>query len=453
MRRHLLSPSLTLSLLLGAAAATQAAPYVFINIEPPGPGGPPSPAAINESGQVVGSYQSHAFLWEHGDFNTIDPPGAVEAQAHDINDAGQVVGHYDDSSGTRHGFLWSEGDFTVIDPPGATSSSALAISAAGQIVGSFSDSPCGSHGFLWDEGTFTTLDAVPCSESSFGSTGANGINAAGQIIGAYTDGFETTHGFLWANGTFTTIDGPDAEGTRTFAINDAGQVVGVYYLPTTIPQGHAFLYDGTFTTIDPPDAVGDAQSSLVAIATDVNAAGLVLGYYQDSTLLYTTQISLYQDGTFTRIDGPTATSATASGINLAGDIIGTYLNSSGRHSFVARPATSVSGLVHLNSMTTSFDGTPVPGGPAGTFTITASFTNASSTPIFTPQFDVTTLSKGNRLLNADVPPGTVGARLTPGVGSDGVLSPGESLDVHFAIGLQQRRTFTFRIGLLGVNGP
>jgi hypothetical protein len=120
---------------------------------------------------------------------------------------------------------------------------------------------------------------------------------------------------------------------------------------------------------------------------------------------------------------------------------------------VAKPAASVNELVHLNSVNTSFDATPVPGDPAGTFTIEASFANTSSTPIDTPQFDVTVLSNGNLLLNADVSPGAVGARRTPNVGSDKVLSHGESFVVHFVIGLQQRSTFRFFVDLLGVTGP
>jgi hypothetical protein len=95
----------------------------------------------------------------------------------------------------------------------------------------------------------------------------------------------------------------------------------------------------------------------------------------------------------------------------------------------------------------------VPGGPAGTFTIVASFINSSSTPIDTPQFVVTTLSNGNLLLDADAPPGAVGARLTADAGSDGILSPGESLTASFIIGLQQRGSFTFFVDLLGLSSP
>ena len=38
------------------------------------------------------------------------------------------------------------------------------------------------------------------------------------------------------------------------------------------------------------------------------------------------------------------------------------------------------------ALDTAFDPTPVPGGPAGTFTITATFTNTSDTPLRFPFF-------------------------------------------------------------------
>ena len=59
---------------------------------------------------------------------------------------------------------------------------------------------------------------------------------------------------------------------------------------------------------------------------------------------------------------------------------------------------------------TGFDPTPVPGGPAGTFTITATFTNTSATPLRVPFFEVTALSGENLLLNADESPGGSGPR-------------------------------------------
>src|SRR3954447_13134218 len=54
-------------------------------------------------------------------FTQIDVPGAFSTQAFGINDAGQIVGTFSDSTGTgQHGFLDTGGSFTPIDVPGAT---------------------------------------------------------------------------------------------------------------------------------------------------------------------------------------------------------------------------------------------------------------------------------------------------------------------------------------------
>ena len=109
----------------------------------------------------------------------------------------------------------------------------------------------------------------------------------------------------------------------------------------------------------------------------------------------------------------------------------------------------VSDLVTLDpDLDTSFDPTAVVGGPAGTFTVTGTFTNTSPTALRAPFFEVTTLSGGNLLLNADAGPGGVGTTLTPDVG-DGVLAPGEAVTADFVIGLRVRAPFTFVVELFG----
>jgi hypothetical protein len=97
---------------------------------------------------------------------------------------------------------------------------------------------------------------------------------------------------------------------------------------------------------------------------------------------------------------------------------------------------------------TVFDPLPVPSGPAGTFTITATFTQTRETPLRFPFFEVTTLSGGNLLLNADGGIGGVGATRTPEVG-DQVLAPSETVVVDFIIGLQVQEPFTFVVELFG----
>ena len=109
--------------------------------------------------------------------------------ARGINDAGQIVGDFQDST-TMHGFLDVGGSFTTIDVPGARSTSAQGINDAGQIVGYFIDST-GDHGFLDTGGSFTVIDVPGASFTS-----AQGINDAGQIVGTFESSFAVEHGFL-----------------------------------------------------------------------------------------------------------------------------------------------------------------------------------------------------------------------------------------------------------------
>ena len=117
-------------------------------------------------------------------FTTIDVPGATSTSAYGINDAGQIVGSFNNATGS-HGFLKDGATFTGFNVPGTTDTDASGINDAGQIVGDF-----GGNGFLKDGATFITID-VP--GSSF--TAASGINDAGQIVGSHSDA-TGHHGFV-----------------------------------------------------------------------------------------------------------------------------------------------------------------------------------------------------------------------------------------------------------------
>jgi hypothetical protein len=80
--------------------------------------------------------------------------------------------------------------------------------------------------------------------------------------------------------------------------------------------------------------------------------------------------------------------------------------------------------------------------------ITASLTNTSTTPVKNPFFEVTELTGGNVLVNADGGPGDVGATLSPDVG-DGILAPGEPMRVTFRVRLQSQEPFGFFVQFHG----
>src|SRR5947208_16535895 len=75
-------------------------------------------------------------------YTTIDDPLATtRTSARDINNAGQIVGEYIDSSNHLHGFLLSGGTYTILDDPLATPGarpSPYAIYAPGDILCKYS---------------------------------------------------------------------------------------------------------------------------------------------------------------------------------------------------------------------------------------------------------------------------------------------------------------------------
>jgi probable HAF family extracellular repeat protein len=114
-----------------------------------------NPGGMNNSGQIVGyyldsSYIAHGFLKDGGTYTSFDHPGAGSwgTIALDINDSGQIVGYYWDSSGVTHSFL-KEGDkYTPIVYPAAIETCPVTIIGSGQIVGFYADAEGNQHGFM-----------------------------------------------------------------------------------------------------------------------------------------------------------------------------------------------------------------------------------------------------------------------------------------------------------------
>jgi hypothetical protein len=114
---------------------------------------------------------------------------------------------------------------------------------------------------------------------------------------------------------------------------------------------------------------------------------------------------------------------------------------------------NLSPYITFNPATSTFVTTPATTScPGGTFSFKARLTNTSTQSFSQIVVKVTTLTNGDLLQNADGGPGGVGATLTvPALGSygDGVLAPGESVDVSFVICLKTRSEFTFFVDVFG----
>jgi hypothetical protein len=159
-----------------------------------------------------------------------------------LNTSGEFTGWYLDVNGVYYGFLrFPDGRINEIDAPGAGHSNATgsgqgtqpsAINDAGVIVGVYQDSNDGMHSFLrFANGKFIEI-ADPDALIGFAWSGtyALDINDLGEIAGSYYDANWMYHGFLRTPfGRFVTVDPPGSDETDVMSVTSTGVVVGYYW--------------------------------------------------------------------------------------------------------------------------------------------------------------------------------------------------------------------------------
>ncbi|HEY7095985.1 MAG TPA: hypothetical protein VH437_04625 [Terriglobales bacterium] len=249
-------------------------------------------------------------------WTTIDVPGSTHTAAYKINNSGQVVGFYQDSTYASHGFLYSNGTFTTIDFPRAGSTYALGINDSGIIVGMYGFKRQSTHGFIYDGTTFTTID-VPGGID----TTAYDINNSGDIVGTYEDGVTFAPlGFELTGGTYFTIQPPGTKRVAAFGINDAGDVVGIASF-----RGFIFSHGEYRQGLNFPGA--DYTES-----HDLNDSQKIVGFTIKAGVLKGFGFSR---GEFIGLQFPHVAYTRAWGINKRGEIVGLYVDGNGReHGFL-----------------------------------------------------------------------------------------------------------------------
>src|SRR5215475_11213617 len=68
----------------------------------------------------------------------------------------------------------------------------------------------------------------PIDPPSARTVAARAVNQHGQVVGVYDDIEGIQRGFLYDRGVITLLDVPDALGTMPVAINDRGLIIGTY---------------------------------------------------------------------------------------------------------------------------------------------------------------------------------------------------------------------------------
>jgi probable HAF family extracellular repeat protein len=317
--RRCLSALLLPLLSLLACARAWADPLYTVNFLPAGF----APAALNDAGQIVGTYGGAAAILSggtitslvpasrgvaingHGDIagtsndgsafarigGTVVPVGASLpadmypfSNATGINDAGMVAGNAQPFIGeAQRGFVYDGSGVHLIGTFGGDWSYAAAINASGAVTGTATLVPTQTpidpdrHAYIYHNGTMQDLGTLGGLRSE-----AYDINAAGLVVGwsetnIDPDNAALSRPFLYRDGHLVDLGSLGGYWGYARALNDAGVIVGASDLITDVGWGyHGFIYlDGHM--VDLNALVTGANGWEIIDATDINDAGQILG--------------------------------------------------------------------------------------------------------------------------------------------------------------------------------
>jgi hypothetical protein len=261
--------------------AQQAAPSgsieVITTFDYPGAGNNTLPQKINERGDIVGEFIDSSGVvrgfvrFSDGSFSApiVDPNDTVGfTEGRGINNPRTVAGDYVISDGTVHSFLLSGGTFTEYDLPGALQTNLLGINEPGDLTGTFDPGNGIFQAFIDRGGTITSY-SVPGALLTL----AYEINNSKKLtVGYFVDASGILHGqYRDRNGALHfPIDPPGSVGTVLFGLNNKNLVVGRYADSSGVTHGLFFVPPDSFFTFDYP---GSAFTSLNGISSQGNITG------------------------------------------------------------------------------------------------------------------------------------------------------------------------------------
>jgi probable HAF family extracellular repeat protein len=206
-----------------------------------------------------------------------------------VNNAGVIVGEFDDSKGGRHGFYFSDGAVRELNCPGATHTVANGINRGNVIVGQCFDPTNGWQAFLFNGGRFTKFK-YPNSTDTL----AEAINGQNVMVGAFRNAAGYWRGWSNSNGQFSLVRYPGAVDTVANAINNSNVICGVASREDGSQFGYS-LNKGVYTAFEVPGATDTA-------CTGVSNDNKLVGYYRSTDGSYHSFI--LDSGRFTAIDMP-----------------------------------------------------------------------------------------------------------------------------------------------------
>jgi probable HAF family extracellular repeat protein len=260
-----------------------------------------------------------------------------------VNNSDVVAGNIDDAgmgdpnAGAYDAFLWKNGVMTDIaqgTSDGGAGADAVGINEQGTVVGSYD---AGQYFFHAEYGTphaYVSLNGVRTDLSTLDGENGNfsfgfAINNAGQVVGVSTnvsyppdDGGAPNYAFLWSYGTMKAIGGAQSSNFAPTAINDNGWIAGTLNVAQVAGTytGQAVLYvNSRFISLGAVKGFSGSQS------LSMNDLGMVVGNLASGVPPYTPSVFVY-DGVMhnlnTLVEGGW-TITTVGKINILGQIAAT----------------------------------------------------------------------------------------------------------------------------------
>jgi probable HAF family extracellular repeat protein len=271
--------------------------------------------------------------------------GGDRSEAHDINASDEVVGSSTISTGLNRAAVWREGQATIdlgmlAD---ASESYAVAVNDGGEVAGyslyaTFGSGPT-AHATLSVPGhPIQDLGVLPNYDGSY----AEDINSSAQVVGYARSSVGIHQAFVWSPGTGMTAISGIGSASEARAINDAGQIVGY-------ATGKAFIWSAD-EGVRYLGTLGGASS----VATDINAAGVVVGNSATSSGEY--HAFLWSAGSGMQDLGTLGgTSSTANAINGDGYVVGYSTTGDGQtHAFLWTPTDGMEDISAVSGMTIAY---------------------------------------------------------------------------------------------------
>jgi len=257
-------------------------------------------------------------------FHKANVPGALQTIPQNANNAGVMVGNYEDKDGVNHGYILDGKNLRKVDDPKGTNTICCGVNLNGPImlVGYYTNSAGTYVGFLYNPKTRKFKD-IRGPKGAI-SAGAGGINDKGEIVGAYEEPSNVWHGFLLEGGEYKTLDVPGAAQTYATGINDKGYIV--FYWTDSSRATESSIYSPNtkkYTKINVPGA-----SNSAALSID-SASDVVYQWTESPSGPVQGALRVHATKKFYKFDYPQSVATSANGINDKHLIVGPYQKKNG----------------------------------------------------------------------------------------------------------------------------